>query len=81
MLSRAKGGLKRAVLQVLVLEIILWVEGSRSSDKAYAGKVAMFGEVVLGFLKPDRKAIARWEPGIWLWQNLGKRCSHYRSGC
>jgi len=30
LLSRAKGGLKRAVLQVLVLEIILWVEGSHS---------------------------------------------------
>ena len=31
LLSRAKGGLKRAVLQVLVLEIILWVFGSRIS--------------------------------------------------
>ena len=30
LLSRAKGGLKRAVLQALVLEIILWVEGSHN---------------------------------------------------
>jgi hypothetical protein len=48
--------LKRAVLQVLVLEIILWVEGSRSSDKAYAGKVAMFGELVLGVFEARSKS-------------------------
>ena len=36
----------------------------RSSDRAYSGKLAMFGESVLGFLKTDRKAAARWQRGI-----------------
>ena len=42
----------------------------RSSDRAYSGKLAMFGESVLGYLKTDRKAAARWQRGIWLGKSL-----------
>ena len=42
----------------------------RSSDGAYSGKLTMFGECVLGYLKTDRKAAARWQRGIWLGKSL-----------
>ena len=42
----------------------------RSTDRMYTGKLAMFGECVLGFLKTDRKAAARWQKGIWLGKSL-----------
>ena len=38
-----KRGLKRAVLQVLVLEIILWVCGSRNFDLCFGGNGGMPG--------------------------------------
>eukprot|EP00435_Cladocopium_sp_Y103_P070025 s313_g34.t1 len=43
----------------------------RSSDRVYTGKLAMFGECVLGFLKSgDKKAAPRWQKGIWLGKSL-----------
>ena len=39
-------------------------------DLAYSGKLAMFGESVLGYLKTDRKAAARRQRRIWLGKSL-----------
>ena len=38
----------------------------RSCDRSYSGKLAMFGEDVLGYLRTDLKAAPRWQHGIWL---------------
>ena len=37
----------------------------RASDRSYTGKIAMFAEDVLGYLRVD-KGGPRWQPGIWL---------------
>ena len=36
----------------------------------YTGKLCMFGESVLAYIKPDRKGIPRWCKGIWLGKAL-----------
>ena len=36
----------------------------------YTGKLCMFGESVLGYIKPDRKGAPRWCKGIWLGKAL-----------
>ena len=38
----------------------------RCSDRVYSGKLAMFGEDVLGYLRTDLKAAPRWQHGIWM---------------
>lgn len=42
----------------------------RPSDRMYTGKLCMFGETVLGYLKGDCKAVPRWTKGIWLGKAL-----------
>ena len=42
----------------------------RSSDRVYSGKLCMYGESVLGYIKTDRKAAPRWSRGIWLGKTL-----------
>ena len=42
----------------------------RSADRMYTGKLCMFGETVLGYIKTDRKAAPRWAKGIWLGKTL-----------
>ena len=42
----------------------------RSNDRAYSGKLAMFGECVLGYLRTDLKAAPRWQHGIWLGKTM-----------
>ena len=36
------------------------------SGRMYTGKLARYGERVLGFLKTDMKGKPQWRPGIWL---------------
>ena len=36
----------------------------------YTGKLCLFGESVLGYIKPDRKEAPRWCKGIWLGKTL-----------
>ena len=42
----------------------------RSCDRSYSGKLAMFGEDVLGYLRTDLKAAPRWQHGIWLGKTM-----------
>eukprot|EP00435_Cladocopium_sp_Y103_P051733 s1374_g16.t1 len=42
----------------------------RSADRVYTGRLAMFGESLLAYLKTDRKAAPRWQRGIWLGKSL-----------
>ena len=42
----------------------------RSSDRTYTGKLCMFGETVLGYIRTDKKAAPRWVKGIWLGKAL-----------
>ena len=41
------------------------------TDSPYAGTVCRFGEKVLGYIKPDGKASARWRHGVWLGKATG----------
>ena len=40
------------------------------ADRAYTGRLAMFGETVLGFLKQTRKGAPQWTKGVWLGKTL-----------
>ena len=42
----------------------------RCSDRVYSGKLAMFGEDVLGYLRTDLKAAPRWQHGIWMGKTM-----------
>ena len=42
----------------------------RSADRVYTGRLCMFGEVVLGYIKTSRKAAPRWTKGIWVGKAL-----------
>ena len=42
----------------------------RCSDRVYTGKLAMFGEDVLGYLRTDLKAAPRWQHGIWMGKTM-----------
>ena len=42
----------------------------RSADRMYTRKLCLFGESVLGYIKPDRKEAPRWCKGIWLGKTL-----------
>ena len=41
-----------------------------SSDRQYTGRLCIFGETALGYLKTSRKAAPRWMKGIWLGKTL-----------
>ena len=65
----------------------------RCCDRMYTGRICMYGETVLGFLKPQVKGSPRWCKGIWLGKTLNndvhiigvgesfchKKCSQTRS--
>ena len=38
----------------------------RSADRVYTGRLCMFGEVVLGYIKTSRKAAPRWTKAFGL---------------
>lgn len=38
----------------------------RNNDRAYSGKIALFGETALAYLKTDLKAGPRWQKAVWL---------------
>ena len=38
----------------------------RCAGRVYTGKVCMFGESVMGFLKPSGKGLPSWQRGVWL---------------
>ena len=40
------------------------------ADRAYTGRLAMFGETVLGFLKQTHKGAPQWTKGVWLGKTL-----------
>ena len=42
----------------------------KTSDHMYTGTLCVFGESVLGYIKPDRKGAPRWCKGIWLGKAL-----------
>ena len=42
----------------------------RAADRVYTGRLCMFGEVVLGYIKTSRKAAPRWTQGIWVGKTL-----------
>ena len=42
----------------------------RGMDRSYTGKLAMYGEEVLGFLRTGLKAGPRWQHGVWLGKTM-----------
>ena len=42
----------------------------RAADRLYTGRLCLFGEVVLGYLKTSRKAAPRWTKGVWVGKAL-----------
>ena len=38
----------------------------RATGRSYSGKIAQFGERVMGFIKQERKSDPKWLPAIWL---------------
>ena len=46
----------------------------RSSGRFNSGKVALFGECVLGFLRTSLKGRAQWTHGIWLSETANNDC-------
>ena len=38
----------------------------RACGRFYSGKMAMFGEAVMGFLRANQKGLPRWTRGVWL---------------
>ena len=47
----------------------------RASGRMYSGKVALYGETVLGYLKTELKGLPRWTKGVWLTKNYDERLS------
>eukprot|EP00435_Cladocopium_sp_Y103_P024926 s1404_g6.t1 len=37
-----------------------------SSGKEYHGKICLFGETCMGYLRPSEKGLASWQRGVWL---------------
>ena len=46
----------------------------RSSGRFYSGKLAMYGETVLGYLKTSLKGLPQWRKGIWLSKTVSNDC-------
>ena len=46
----------------------------RTSGRFYSGKVAMFGETVLGCLKTSLKGLPQWTKGTWLSKTMSNDC-------
>ena len=42
----------------------------RSFDRPYTGKVCMFAEVVMAYVKTDKKGAPRWRKGVWLTKTM-----------
>ena len=42
----------------------------RTTGRFYSGKVAMYGETVLGYLKTSLKGLPQWTKGIWLSETM-----------
>ena len=42
----------------------------RSFDRPYTGKVCMFAEQVMAYVKTDRKGAPRWRKGVWLTKTM-----------
>ena len=42
----------------------------RCTGRQYTGKLCMFGEQVMGYLKPSAKGLPSWQRGIWLGKTL-----------
>ena len=42
----------------------------RGMDRSYTGKLAMYGEEVLGYLRTGLKAGPRWQHGVWLGKTI-----------
>ena len=42
----------------------------RSFDRPYTGKVCMFAEQVMAYVKTDKKGAPRWRKGIWLTKTM-----------
>ena len=40
------------------------------ADRTYSGRVAMFGECVLGYLRQSAKGAPQWTKGIWLGKTI-----------
>ena len=38
----------------------------RCTGKEYHGRICLFGETCMGFLKPSAKGLASWQRGVWL---------------
>ena len=38
----------------------------RATGRFYSGKLALFGEAVMGYLKTDLKGLPKWTRGVWL---------------
>ena len=46
----------------------------RSSGRFYSGKLAMYGETALGYLKTSLKGLPQWRKGIWLSKTMSNDC-------
>ena len=46
----------------------------RSTGRLYSGKLALFGETVLGYLKTDLKGLPKWSKGVWLTKTMMNDC-------
>ena len=42
----------------------------RSFDRPYTGKVCVFAEVVMAYVKTDKKGAPRWRKGVWLTKTM-----------
>ena len=42
----------------------------RCTGREYHGKICLFGEVCMGYLKPSAKGLASWHRGVWLGKTL-----------
>ena len=51
------------------------------SGRTYNGRLAMFGERVYAFLKPEQKAKTLLAEGIVAWQNSTRRLPHCFNSC
>ena len=48
----------------------------RSFDRPYNGKVCVFAEVVMAYVKTDKKGAPRWRKGVWLTKTMNNWWKH-----
>ena len=46
----------------------------RATGRFYSGKLALFGEAVMGYLKTDLKGLPKWTRGVWLTKTMTNDC-------